>query len=883
MADGSVVFDVNLNVSQANKKLAKLKGDIQKTEKQIQETTDKRDKAQEQSVFKSAELDEEKAKLQEIKDRLTEIRALSKDKSLSFNQREEYKNLIPQVKEELADQQTRVKGLQAEWNKIEGQVERYNAKIDEANQKLNQQVDEAGDLARQIQATEGAASYEATAAAGEVSPWLVAAMQIANKLKKAISTVLSWIKKLSSAIKGLFRDNASLNTSFSSGLKTILKYAFGIRSLYALFNKLRSALREGMKNLAQYSGEVNGSLSAMQSALTQLKNSLATAFAPILTTIEPILTRLINLCSAAADAIARLIAMLSGKSTYVRAIAVQEDYADALKGTGGAAKEAASQLASFDEITQITTEDSKGGGGGGLSVDDMFETVDIEPLEFASWGEAFNAFLDKILNDGIPKLKDGLTKLATWINDFAANLYEMFTFPGVYEKVVQIGHEVAEALNEFVNNLKWETIGRALGAGLNLALGFLVEVIYTFDWINLGGKLAEFIYGLVDEIDWKKAGKLLWGGFKIAIETLAGFILKADMKQLAEAASDIVIGFFDSMSETLDKIPWEEIGDKIEEFLVNVKWDEVADSCFTAMGKAFDAAGPILQTLIRTAAEKITLWATGRAEGDGKSVSNGFLGGIFKALSDIGAWIRKNIFEPFLEGILRAFGISGDSSSAMASVGVSIVKGIFFGIDKQDLWGTIGYLFVDTKGKIADVLSFDALRDIGKTMVDGLLDGLKSAWESVKSWATSAVSWIKSTFQSAKNSASGITSGIGIGVGGRSTYSIAARVAAMPPISINDIPALAAGAVIPPNRKFMAVLGDQSNGNNLEAPESLIRKIVREESGGNNTEIITLLQSLLNAVKEGHVIMVDGTVFGRVAVAGINNITMESGKFPLRF
>lgn len=50
----------------------------------------------------------------------------------------------------------------------------------------------------------------------------------------------------------------------------------------------------------------------------------------------------------------------------------------------------------------------------------------------------------------------------------------------------------------------------------------------------------------------------------------------------------------------------------------------------------------------------------------------------------------------------------------------------------------------------------------------------------------------------------------------------------------SNIPQLATGAVIPPNRRFTAVLGDQTNGRNLEAPESLIRQIVREESGGGS-------------------------------------------------
>lgn len=64
-------------------------------------------------------------------------------------------------------------------------------------------------------------------------------------------------------------------------------------------------------------------------------------------------------------------------------------------------------------------------------------------------------------------------------------------------------------------------------------------------------------------------------------------------------------------------------------------------------------------------------------------------------------------------------------------------------------------------------------------------------------------------------------------------------------VSMPQIPYLAQGAVIPPNRKFMAVLGDQSAGNNLEAPESLIRQIVREESGNMD------YQSLVSAVQQG--------------------------------
>ena len=53
-------------------------------------------------------------------------------------------------------------------------------------------------------------------------------------------------------------------------------------------------------------------------------------------------------------------------------------------------------------------------------------------------------------------------------------------------------------------------------------------------------------------------------------------------------------------------------------------------------------------------------------------------------------------------------------------------------------------------------------------------------------------------------------------------------------INLPSIPYLATGAVIPPNQQFLAMLGDQKSGNNIEAPESLIRRIVREEAGGGD-------------------------------------------------
>lgn len=84
---------------------------------------------------------------------------------------------------------------------------------------------------------------------------------------------------------------------------------------------------------------------------------------------------------------------------------------------------------------------------------------------------------------------------------------------------------------------------------------------------------------------------------------------------------------------------------------------------------------------------------------------------------------------------------------------------------------------------------------------------------------------------------------------------------------IGKIPMLAEGAVIPPNKKFTAVLGDQRNGNNLEGPESLFRKIVREESGDK--------QVILNAT---FIMQCETEEIGRAALKGIHLLENIDGQ-----
>ena len=80
----------------------------------------------------------------------------------------------------------------------------------------------------------------------------------------------------------------------------------------------------------------------------------------------------------------------------------------------------------------------------------------------------------------------------------------------------------------------------------------------------------------------------------------------------------------------------------------------------------------------------------------------------------------------------------------------------------------------------------------------------------------------------------------------------------IPPIPPKHIPRLATGAVIPPNREFLAVLGDQRSGTNIETPlETMVQafRAALAEGGGNRGTAY---------------LMVDRTVLGQL-VYDLNN------------
>ena len=219
-------------------------------------------------------------------------------------------------------------------------------------------------------------------------------------------------------------------------------------------------------------------------------------------------------------------------------------------------------------------------------------------------------------------------------------------------------------------------------------------------------------------------------------------------------------------------------------------------------------------------------------------------------------------------------------------------KKVFEGLwnDLQQIWYNLGSYFADVfnrmyeKAKeIASKLvsavtgKFKSLKSEAGKIWDGIKSKAVNVWNSIGSFISSKVERIKDAivdkFNAAKNTVENIFNGIADTI--RSIINSAIDIANGAIGLINDaisgvedaftfgpwdvptpfgdvtigyeasfprvptIPYLASGAVIPPNKEFMAVLGDQKHGNNIEAPESLIRRIVREEAagGGNKYEV----------------------------------------------
>jgi hypothetical protein len=139
------------------------------------------------------------------------------------------------------------------------------------------------------------------------------------------------------------------------------------------------------------------------------------------------------------------------------------------------------------------------------------------------------------------------------------------------------------------------------------------------------------------------------------------------------------------------------------------------------------------------------------------------------------------------------------------------------------IWSTVGNLVERIKNGIVE--KFTSAKNKVVNIFDGIKDTIRNILNKVIGIVNRAIGTVNSAI-------GGIESAFSFGPWevptpfGKKTIGFSATFPRVP-----TIPYLAKGAVIPPRSEFLAVLGDQKQGNNIETPEALLRKIVREESG----------------------------------------------------
>lgn len=299
MADGSITMVVDLDEREAVARLKSLKKSIMKLEEDRRTASIKRDRELSKSASVGAELDEAKALRESMRG-------------------------DTHTTTEMQMQDERIKALQADFDKVNKEVEKYDRQISDIDAKLEVQRNSMGEIQAQVNQT-----------ANSTNVWSDAIENLKTRTDKFLSKVSTRLKKI-----------------------FIYSLLFG-----------------ALVKLKKYIGDVMKSNEAFSSALNNLKVSFYTLATPLINVLIPVFTRLLNIITAVVSAIGKFFAMLSGKSyaDLRKNAEAMHDEAEAINETGGASADASKSMASFDEINQLS--DSSGGGGGGSNDALDFDTA----------------------------------------------------------------------------------------------------------------------------------------------------------------------------------------------------------------------------------------------------------------------------------------------------------------------------------------------------------------------------------------------------------------------------------------------------------------------------------------------------------------------------
>ena len=801
-ADGSVVIESRMDVSKADKDLAKLKTKIENLEKSISETETKRSPLAAQMAEYSAKLEEARKNLAYLKEEQAAINTAMQPGAAPEDYIAAYSNK-PEVEANLKIQQAEVDDLQKKFDSVASKVEIYDQKLKAARGDLEAMKESAGGIEKQILSS-----------------------------NTAIGKTASKASSMSAALERA-KEGAS---TFATRLKGVVTSAL----IFTVISQALAKFRDWMSKVIKTNDEASAAMARLRGSLLTLVQPLVNVLIPAFTTFANVLTRVISMVSQIVSALFGTTAEQSAeaaKGLYEETNAL-EGTAGAMKTAGEAAEKAQKSLAGFDEINQLSGDSSNTSSGG--------ETAG------ASSGGTAPDFSGPI-NDGLT----GIVELFTGAALLA--LGAILTFSGAHI-FLGIGLMVLGALAIWdAVSTNWTEIQTMLQGPLGILVAVIssallvIGAILVFSGTNIPLGLGLMIAGAIGiasaaAANWQTIVTALQGPIGI-ITTIISTALLVLGSIITFSGGNLPLGIGLMAAGAVGLAP-----------VVGVNWDSIVSALQGPIG--------VITTLVSAAL--IVIGAVLCFSGVGiplgiALMAAGAIGLVTVTAVNWNAIVDKvsEIFESIKKVVSAAWNwLDSITNGALTDI-VNAIQNIFGGIidfvagvftgDWERAWDGIVSIFQGV---------WDAIWGVVRFVVNLIIDGINMLWSGIYTVVSAIV-----------NSIGGIAGALGSLFGQDWHFSMPAN----PPL----IPKLAQGAVIPPNREFLAVLGDQSNGRNLEAPESLLREIIREESG--DEEIISLLRDILAATKAGRKMYVNRKVLAETARDGINAMTIEAGRSVLLY
>lgn len=588
----------------------------------------------------------------------------------------------------------------------------------------------------------------------------------------------------------------------------------GIVSGALLFNVISSALTK----MVGWFGSAMQSSDAFRQSLANLQGAASVAAAPLVQTLGNALSYVINLLATGISYLARFISLLTGKSIGAMKSAAKgmNSYGSAASGAAKDTEKATRSLAGFDEITRLDApqDNTSGGGGGAGDLTPNYDFVD-------QTGAGFASLMDR-LQDFWSAFKEALApSIAAW-------------------------------------SAAWEQIKATA-----LAVWPQMQAAASGLWTNalqplLSYLAGTFVPGVVNSF-YQAFAPIVGGAISTAIQVFADFFVWA-----CGIMTDAINNILRPALEVLLQI-WQDMMAGIQN-----AWNAYGQPIMDGVVAAFRNLETIFSTLYYTVVEPILsnlidllqkLWNEHL-----KQLWDDLLL-LFGSVQNTILTFWNSVLSPLINWLIASFGpVFSDVFNAVAGL-VQTAVGL--------MADAIDIILVVLRG-LLDFLSAVFRGDWGAAW-NAIADTALAVWDRIKSGIKSAVNgiigFINGMIQAVVNGLNRVIDAINTlsfdvpdwvpGIGGSSLGFDFSHITAP------QIPYLAQGAVIPPNREFMAVLGDQSHGTNVEAPLATIQEavaaVMQDYQDGNLAALQQVLATLREILSAIYGINIGDEVIGQAA------------------